>query len=194
MKIFDERGILCPQPVIDVKKYLEAATENAEEEVWVDNRAAVDNLRNLAQQKAWNFSVLEEKDSVFRVLIEKTESDAVKQRNTGNNTVALVASSCLGQGDDTLGDILMKGMLYALSELDAPPKTLIFMNGGVHHTLKGKKSVEDLKQLEAKGTKVYVCGTCLQFYEVLEDCEVGEITNMYAIAEMLVGADHVIRL
>lgn len=37
------------------------------------------------------------------------------------------------------------------------------------------------------------CGTCLDFYGLTGQLRVGEVTNMYAIAEKLTGADLVVK-
>ena len=36
----------------------------------------------------------------------------------------------MGHGNDELGKVLMKGFIYALSQLEELPKTILFYNGG----------------------------------------------------------------
>lgn len=74
-----------------------------------------------------------------------------------------VASDTMGEGDPALGKILMKGFLYALSQMDTLPETILFYNGGVMLTTEGSESLEDLKAMEEQGVKIYSCGTCLDF-------------------------------
>ena len=44
--------------------------------------------------------------------------------------VAVISSNCMGQGDDTLGKLLMKGFIYALSQQEQLPRTVLLYNGG----------------------------------------------------------------
>lgn len=46
-----------------------------------------------------------------------------------DNTVVVIGTNCLGSGDDTLGATLMKGFLYALSQQERLPRTILFYNG-----------------------------------------------------------------
>ena len=44
-----------------------------------------------------------------------------------------------------------------------------------------------------KGTRVLVCGTCLNFYGLTEKLAVGGVTNMYVIAEKMLNAGNVVK-
>ena len=99
----------------------------------------------------------------------------------------------MGNGDDQLGRTLMKGFLYAVSQLEQLPKTILLYNGGVKLAVEGAVSVEDLKSMEAQGVQVLACGTCLNYYGLTEQLAVGSVTNMYAIVEELNAAGKVIR-
>ena len=105
----------------------------------------------------------------------------------------MISSSVMGNGDDELGKILMKGFIYALSQLDTLPETILFYNGGVFLTTEGSDSLEDLKSMEAQGVKILSCGTCLNYYGLTEKLQVGSVTNMYVIAEKMAGASNLIR-
>ena len=110
-----------------------------------------------------------------------------------DNTVVVIGTSCLGSGDDTLGATLMKGFLYALSQQESLPKTILFYNGGASLTCQGSLSLEDLKSMAERGVEILTCGTCLNYYGLTDKLRVGEITNMYVIAEKQLQADLVIR-
>ena len=51
---------------------------------------------------------------------------------------------------------------------------------------------EDLHDLCGRGVEILACGTCLGYYELKEQIAVGEVSNMYTIAENLLGAGKVI--
>ena len=68
----------------------------------------------------------------------------------------------MGEGDDELGRILLKGFLFALTQQEKLPSTLLFYNGGARVTCEGSPSLEDLKNLAALGVEILTCGTCLE--------------------------------
>lgn len=57
----------------------------------------------------------------------------------------------------------------------------------------GSKVLEALKKLADEGVEILACGTCLDFYGLKERLRVGEVSNMYDIAQSLLGADRLIR-
>lgn len=110
-----------------------------------------------------------------------------------DRSIVVVSSAAMGTGNDELGKVLMKGFIYALSQLDTLPEKILFYNGGVTLTTEGSDSLEDLKEMEAQGVKIYSCGTCLNYYGLSEKLKVGEVTNMYSIVEAMAGASKIIR-
>lgn len=107
--------------------------------------------------------------------------------------VAVISSGCMGQGDDTLGKLLMKGFVYALSQQEQLPRTVLLYNGGALLSCEGSDSVEDLRELEAQGVEILTCGTCLNHYGLEGKLQVGGVTNMYEIAERMTGARLLVR-
>ena len=65
----------------------------------------------------------------------------------------------MGRGSDDLGRTLMKGFIYAVSQLETLPKTILFYNGGAKLTTEGSVSLEDLRSMEAQGVQILTCGT-----------------------------------
>ena len=108
-------------------------------------------------------------------------------------TVVAVTASVMGTGNDELGAVLIKGFLYALTQMDELPSSILFYNGGAALTCEGSASIEDLKSLEAQGVEILTCGTCLNYYKLSEKLAVGGVTNMYEITERLTQADLVVR-
>ena len=104
-----------------------------------------------------------------------------------------VDTATMGRGNDELGKVLMKGFLFAVTQLDELPKTMLFYNGGATLTTEGSDSLEDLKSLEAQGVEILACGTCLNFYGLSEKLQAGSVTNMYVIAEKMSQASLIIK-
>jgi selenium metabolism protein YedF len=110
-----------------------------------------------------------------------------------SNTIVVVSSDRMGTGNDELGKVLIKGFLFAVSQLEELPKTILFYNGGATLTAEGSDSLEDLKAMEAQGVEILTCGTCLDYYGLKEKLAVGSVTNMYHIVETMQAATNVIR-
>ncbi|HIV80060.1 MAG TPA: sulfurtransferase-like selenium metabolism protein YedF, partial [Candidatus Avanaerovorax faecigallinarum] len=104
-----------------------------------------------------------------------------------------ISSDRMGEGNDELGKVLMKGFIYALSQLEKLPETILFYNGGATITCEGSESLADLRSMEEQGVKIFTCGTCLDYYGLKEKLAVGTVTNMYAIVETMASAGRVIR-
>lgn len=110
-----------------------------------------------------------------------------------NGMVVVLSSDQMGQGDETLGRLLMKGFVYALTKQDKLPGTVLLYNGGARLSCQGSDSLEDLKELQAQGVEILTCGTCLNHYGLGEKLAVGAVTNMYEIAERMSGAGKLVR-
>lgn len=202
MITIDCMGEQCPIPVVKTLKAINEMKEPGTIQTHVDNETAVQNLSKLAGSK--NFPVKAETvgENHFVVTMEVTapgggaaaEEPAVECiPDRRGNTVYVFGTNVMGGGNDELGATLMKGFIYAVSQLEELPKTMLFYNGGAKLTVEGSASLEDLKSLQAQGVEILTCGTCLNFYGLTEKLAVGEVTNMYAIVEKLNGAGHIVR-
>lgn len=199
----DCRGKACPLPVIETKKAIEQLKPGDQIEVMVDNSVAVQNLTKLAKQKKISAETVESEKNLFHVTltlgvsIQSVEDDLVNLNctpdHTGGPTVVVISSDKMGEGDEKLGHILMKGFLYALTELEELPETVILYNNGVKLAAQGSESLADLKLLEEQGVEILACGTCLNHYQLTELLGVGSVTNMYTIVEKLSKAWKVIK-
>ena len=109
------------------------------------------------------------------------------------NIVVVISSNQMGSGEEELGKSLLKGFIYALSQQDTLPSTILFYNSGAYITSEESASIEDLKSLEAQGVEILTCGTCLNFYGLTDKLQVGEVTNMYVIAEKMTQADLIVQ-
>lgn len=195
-KKLDCKGMACPLPVVTAKKAMEEFTEEGIVEVTVDNDTAVQNLLKLAAKS--NFAAASEKksDEEFVVRIEvKPEAGAGKSENVKKEgpTTVVISSEAMGNGDDELGKNLMKAFIFALTNVNPTPDNIIFYNGGAHLTVEGSASLEDLKNLEKAGVNIMTCGTCLNFYGIADKLQVGQVSNMYDIAQTMADSGLVIR-
>lgn len=203
-------GDACPIPVVKTKNAIRKLQGAGSVETLVDNEIAVQNLTKMAVQKG--FGVHSEKISENEYKVTMTVSAeaaqvaansavaSVEEENcpvtapTGRkNTVVVISSDQMGTGEEELGKTLLKGFIYALSQQDDLPTTILFYNKGAFITCEESASIEDLKSLEAQGVEILTCGTCLNFYGLSEKLQVGEVTNMYVIAEKMTQADLIVK-
>ncbi len=199
----DFQGKACPIPVVETKKALAGLKKDDVLEVLVDNSIAVQNLSKLAEQKKLTVAAEQKRDKLYLVTLTVTESTDLKEEAPDSdrclpdmisgNTVVVFSSDKMGEGDEKLGRILMKGFIYALTEQEKLPQTILFYNNGVKLVVEGSDSLADLKLLEAQGVEVLACGTCLNHYQLAEKLGVGSVTNMYVIVEKLTQAAKVIK-
>ena len=195
-------GEQCPIPVVKATRALREMTEPGTLEVHVDNEIAVQNLRRMAEGNKLPFRAEKQGEKKFVVCMEVAApaGDAPKEEppvactpDQRGDFVVAVDSDTMGRGSEELGRILMKGFLFALSQLESLPQTILFYNGGAKLTVEGSGSLEDLKAMEAQGVEILTCGTCLNHYGLTERLAVGGVTNMYAIVEKLAGAEKVVK-
>lgn len=183
-------GEVCPKPVIMTKKALKEI-ESGVVEVSVDNQTSKENVEKMAKEMGHTFETKEE-GNVFVITITKAGE---KQENSSKeeNIVISIGSDKMGEGEDELGKILIKGFIYALTEAETLPKTVLLYNKGVLLASTFEDTVKDLKVLEERGVEILSCGTCANFYHVQDQIKVGTLTNMYTILERQMKAAKVIK-
>ena len=194
-------GDACPIPVVKTRKAMETIKGSEVVETLVDNEIAVENLKKMAGQMGYQVKdqKLEEGKYSVQIMVteaektEKIQADICDCRPTAtSDKVVVIRSNVMGEGDPELGKVLIKGFIYALSQQEELPKTILFYNGGAYLTCEGSASLDDLEELEHRGVKILTCGTCLNFYGLSEKLKVGEVTNMYEIAETMSKASLIV--
>lgn len=152
-------------------------------------------VKEKAEQVRENAEQAKERAEQARESAEQAEKESMKCaldcREKG--LVLVLASDEMGQGDAVLGRLLMKGFVYAVTQQDKLPETVLLFNGGAKLSCQGSDSLEDLKELEAQGVEILTCGTCLNHYGIAEKLLVGNVTNMYEIVEKMTGAKKIVR-
>lgn len=186
-------GDVCPIPVVKTKKAMQEAVGAETIEVLVDNEIAVANVTKMATGAGANVTSEKVADKEYKITIEVSGEAAACEACDEENLVVVVSSDRMGVGNDDLGKVLIKGFIFAVTQLDKLPKTMLFYNGGATLTAEGSDSLEDLKHLEEQGVEILTCGTCLNYYGLSDKLVVGSVTNMYTIVEKMAGADKIIR-
>ena len=186
-------GDTCPIPVIKTKKAIAEAQGQGTIEVLVDNEIAVQNVTKMAASEGGNVTSEKVADKEYKITIVLDGAAKDAEEAADENLVVVVSSDRMGAGNDDLGKVLIKGFIFAVTQLEKLPKTILFYNGGATLTAEGSDSLADLKHLEEQGVEILTCGTCLNYYGLSDKLQVGSVTNMYTIVEKMAGADKIIR-
>jgi len=197
MKI-DAKGLACPQPILVVQEMLGKNPNTTVLEVEVDNRAASENVLRFLENQGYNASVVE-KNNLF-VITTNGQSD--KLQNTASERIEsnskkcliIITSETLGKGDDVLGKKAMCNFLKTLPEMGTSLWRICFLNGGVILCTGESPALEYIQILKEQGVSVFVCGSCLEHFQLTDKKRVGETTNMLDIVTSLDLAEKIINI
>lgn len=197
METVDARGLVCPGPVLETKKFIEKKNPDSLN-VIVDNDAARQNVERFLASQGFN-SQSSQQGKDFVVTGVKEGGDpcgicSVPEKSGGATTMVAITSDRLGRGDDMLGRKLTANFIKTLREMGDDLWRLVFLNSGVKLTTDGSDVLEDLKEYERNGLHILVCGTCLTHFNLLDKKRVGETTNMLDIVTAMQMAGKVIVL
>ena len=110
------------------------------------------------------------------------------------STVLLVTGEGLGRGERELQLTLARKYFSLLGENDILPNAICFYTEGVRLVVDGSPVLDQLKALEAKGVRLIVCSTCLDYYGLRDRVQVGIVGGMPDIIEVQFSADKVVTI
>jgi selenium metabolism protein YedF len=193
----DARGQACPQPVIQTRKAMEQAEQIV---TLVDNETSVANVSRMAEKAGWQVDVIAEGDE-YRIELNKGAAVPLsgplpvgKAEVVSGPLVLVVPADIMGRGEAELGNVLVRAFFHTLTEVEPRPQKIVFFNAGVKLACEGSQVVDDLRGLEVQGIEILACGTCLDYFELTDKLAVGQVSNMYDIAETLLAAGKVVCL
>ena len=208
----DARGLACPQPVIQTRNALResAFAEGKSLTVIVDDDTSQKNVTRMVEKLGHTVQAeIKGEGSYLHVhaqaptepvelaMGEVEELPVGKAVSYGppQPLVLVVPSEYMGRGEHKeLGNILVRAFFHTLGEVEPLPQTIVFFNSGVKLVVQGSPVLEDLEMLAGQGIEILACGTCLEYYDLKDKLAVGEISNMYTIAETMLGAGRVVKL
>jgi len=200
MKIVNCKGLICPMPLIETKKAIKESSLGDDILVEIDNETSFKNLSHFLNDNGLPFEYTKEV-SVYRIsfkvneLKTKTETHKPEYKPKVNigNYIIILSSNFMGSGDDDLGRLLLKGYINTIDQLENLPQEIICYNSGVILAIKGSDTAQSLKKIERQGVKISLCGTCIDYFGLKNNFEVGSVTNMLYIAEKLASDVRIVK-
>ena len=111
-----------------------------------------------------------------------------------SETVLLITRNGMGDAEPDLQQKLITIYFKLLDENNILPAVICFYTNGVHLVVNGSPVIDTLKSLEAKGVRMVLCSTCLNYFNLADQVQVGIIGGMADILEAQRRAGKVISL
>ncbi len=198
MKKIDCKGMSCPQPVLATKDLIE---EHPDEivEVLVDNKASKENVTRFLKSQGWTVKVKERGENVFSITgapptCEMSHEETKDTDEIHQKILIFIPTDVFGYGNDELGRALMKNFIATLKEMGEDLWRIVLVNAGVKLSIKDSPVIQELTTLENSGVDILVCGTCLEYFNLMDEKIVGQTTNMLDIVTSMQLASKVIRI
>jgi selenium metabolism protein YedF len=203
MRIVDTKGQVCPAPLIAAKKALKETSAGESFRLLTDNKTSFDNLSRFLKENKANFLVSQE-GGTWILTITRTTGEVSPQKVEEyrdspithfqkGNFVVVISSDKMGEGNDTLGHLLLINFIKALKDLDELPLKIIFYNSGVKMVTNSSPAIADLRDLEKMGVELILCTTCVDHYSIKSDIGAGIVSNMYTIAETMASSGNILK-
>lgn len=105
-----------------------------------------------------------------------------------------ITKNGMGNADLTLQHKLMKSYLNLILESSDLPDVITFYTEGVKLTVEGSPVLDELNNLSERGVLLFICGTCLKYYELTDKVKAGISSHMADILAAQQKADKVVTL
>jgi intracellular sulfur oxidation DsrE/DsrF family protein len=107
----------------------------------------------------------------------------MKDNNPLSTTVILITNEGMGKANPELQMKLVGTYLKLLGENNYLPNAICFYTDGVKLVVNGSPVLDQLHQLEQKGVRLIICSTCLSYFGLIDQVQVGVIGGMADIIE-----------
>lgn len=199
-KMIDCQGLPCPQPVLKCKEHIEKKHPRKISLV-VDNEPALENVSRFLSLQGYKLDKPEKHGSGWIVSACKDPEARHDDKQVPSpdkylysRILILITRDKIGKGDDELGSKLMLNFLATLPEMGENLWKIIMVNSGVKLAIEGSPALESLVKLESEKVSILVCGTCLEFFGLMENKRIGQTTNMLDIISGMSMADKIVTL
>jgi hypothetical protein len=110
------------------------------------------------------------------------------------DTVILVTRNGMGDAEPELQRRLITTYFKLLDENNILPAAICFYTDGVKLVVSGSPVLDQLKALEVKGVRLVLCSTCLNYFGLADQVQVGVVGGMTDILEAQLRAAKVISI
>ena len=100
-----------------------------------------------------------------------------------SETVLLITRYGMGNAEPELMLKLLSTYLRLLDENDILPAAICFYTDGVKLAVNGSPMLDSLTSLESKGVRLILCSTCLTYFKLVDQVQVGIVGGMPDIIE-----------
>jgi peroxiredoxin family protein len=87
---------------------------------------------------------------------------------------------------------MLEKFLHTLEVGERKPKAICFYTEGVKILCTGSSLVPGLKLLEGMEIRLAACGSCLDYFGLTEELQVGDVVGMNEIVALMMEADSII--
>lgn len=199
MKTVDTKGLKCPKPLIMLKEALQETKDGEKITVYTDNDTSLKNMITYLKDHGVHPEVTTE-GKVHKIITSRPE-ESLSNSNPEDycetcipmkDYVVCIKSELMGEGDPELGKLLMETFVENLKLQEQLPTHVVLYNAGIKLAMKQSQVCKSLSELEELGTRIMLCGTCVEHYGLQYDIGVGMISNMVTITETMAATGHVI--
>ena len=113
--------------------------------------------------------------------------------NTHKGIVYLITGEGMGQTTEKpLRIQLIQTFFTLLEQVDPLPRAICFYTDGVKLVCNGSPVLEPLTRLEKRGVRLIICQTCLNYFQLTSQIQVGIVGGMTDILTAMQTADSVV--
>lgn len=110
------------------------------------------------------------------------------------DTVIVFTRCGMGSGPEELQQILAKKFLQLTLDSNQLPAKILFYTEGVRLACRGSTVIDILNEFENNGVELILCQTCLTYFNLVDQVEVGIVGGMGDILESIQKAEKTISL
>ena len=110
------------------------------------------------------------------------------------NLVVVFTSETIGPGNELLGRKLMLHFLQSVINGSHKPRAIILLNSAVRMASGRNDTIGKLTVLEEQGSKIMVCISSAEEFEIVDNVNVGFVASMDEIVEAMMTALKVITI
>jgi len=100
----------------------------------------------------------------------------------------------MGKADEKLQLTLFGKYIELIQQNGELPVAFCFYTDGVKLVCEGSPLIEKLRELESKNVRLIVCSTCLNYFNLQDNIQVGIVGGMGDIIDAQIKAEKVITL